>query len=153
MAKPTVAENSRRIDANQEAVLNMSDKIDAVMEHLLEDRAALDEHVKLLRQHIESDKDLRDWLGNGFTKDVGRIAGGVAADIVEARFKQHQEEEREEYIKKLESTVTQQTERNREYGAERDAEQKRQANQTKIWTGVISAVAIVVVALIQVLGG
>jgi hypothetical protein len=99
-------------------------------EHMLEKRlrhletCTFEESIGLanIQKSIE---DLKTWIGNGVSEKIARVAGQMLmerlAEIEEKRWQREREE------RKLE--LAEQVEKNREYGAKRDAEAKERAEK------------------------
>lgn len=126
MAKATVAQLEKRVDANSALVRAVVDKIDVVMERQLEDRAAL-------AAHLESDKELRKYLSNGFNRDVARIAADEAAKVFAEAQQGQWEREREERRLELEEQKV----HNEAMGKQKDRVNRLMISAVPIFSGVI----------------
>lgn len=139
MGRPTVAEVNAKVDANTTKIERNSsllgsvvDKIDVMMDRQLE--------VGALREEIEK---LKVWFSNGYTT----MTTELFLKLFEERDRKRREEEKDERIKELEA----QTERNREYGKQRD---KARARQTSIIVAIIAASAgSLTIIVSKLLGG
>jgi len=132
-------EHQRRI----ERLEGCTEKQQAAIESL---HAALD----LLREELrERDIRLREWMANGVSEKIARVAGQVIVEKLTEAETRRWEREREDRRLQLEE----QTARNREYGAKRDAELKEREQQRDHRTRMIIAIVGSLAGIIGAISG
>lgn len=109
--------------------------------------------IAALREEIqERDSKLREWMGNGISEKIAKIAGSLIIENMAAMEEKRWEREREERRLQLEEQI----EKNREYGAKRDAEaaerEKEREHRTKRTIAIVGSLAAIIGAVGGIVG-